>query len=198
MSLNDLPKHRRRGEALEDALLDAAWQELAERGYDELTIDAVATRAGTSRPVIYRRWPGKPELVRAAIAHNWRSQPVVLPDTGALRSDLIELLTTANEHRIGIAITLGARLGEYFRATGSNLAELREMVVGGGPTGVDILIARAVQRGEIDPAKLTPRIAQLPFDLFRLEVLMTAKPLPAETIEEIVDTIFLPLVLPDR
>ena len=56
MSLNPGgASQRRRGIALEEALLDAAWAELTERGYDGFTIDAVAARAGTSRAVLYRR-----------------------------------------------------------------------------------------------------------------------------------------------
>jgi AcrR family transcriptional regulator len=47
--------HRRRGRHLEDALLDAAWAELTERGYAGFTLESVAKRAGTSTPVIYRR-----------------------------------------------------------------------------------------------------------------------------------------------
>jgi AcrR family transcriptional regulator len=58
---------RRRGEALEDALLDAAWDELVEVGYGRFTIDGVAARAGTSRPVIYRRWPVRSDLAIAAV-----------------------------------------------------------------------------------------------------------------------------------
>ena len=59
---------RRRGAALENALLDAAWDELVEKGYDGFTIESVAERAQTARAVIYRRWATKPELMRAAIA----------------------------------------------------------------------------------------------------------------------------------
>src|SRR5664279_3898962 len=60
------PKHRRRGEDLETALLDATWEEFKAVGFYDLTIAAVAQRAGTSRAVLYRRWPGKVELVAAA------------------------------------------------------------------------------------------------------------------------------------
>jgi len=60
---------RRRGKELEDALLHAAWAELQENGYAGFTLEAVAERAGTSRPVLYRRWAGKDELVGAAIVH---------------------------------------------------------------------------------------------------------------------------------
>jgi AcrR family transcriptional regulator len=43
---------RRRGKALEDAVLDAAWSELADGGYASFTMEAVAARAHTSRPVL--------------------------------------------------------------------------------------------------------------------------------------------------
>ncbi|MFN8538277.1 MAG: helix-turn-helix domain-containing protein [Thermomicrobiales bacterium] len=60
---------------------------IGQAGYDAFTIDAVASRAGTSRPVIYRRW--RPASARhyghpASMARRWG--PV--PDTGTLRGDL--------------------------------------------------------------------------------------------------------------
>src|SRR5580658_5732141 len=91
----DAPRHphtggvtRRRGEALEAALLDAAWDELQLAGYQALTMEAVADRAGTSRAVLYRRWPKKAELVVAALR---RHRPILsgdVPDTGSLRGDV--------------------------------------------------------------------------------------------------------------
>ena len=53
---------------------------------------------------------------------------------------------------------------------------------------------RAVQRGEVDPARLTPRILDLPFALFRHEMMMTLKPVPDHVLRQIVDDIFIPLV----
>jgi AcrR family transcriptional regulator len=83
---------RRRGSALDDALLDAAWSELREVGYAGLTMEVVAQRAGTSRPVLARRWPNRPQLVIAALR---RHRPVLsgeVPDTGDLRDDVLALL----------------------------------------------------------------------------------------------------------
>jgi len=57
---------RRRGDHLEHALLAATWEELLAVGYANLTMDGVAARAHTSKPVLYRRWPTRPELVLAA------------------------------------------------------------------------------------------------------------------------------------
>jgi AcrR family transcriptional regulator len=185
---------RRRGPALEEALLDAAWAELAERGYDDLTFDAVAGRAGTSRAVLYRRWPNKQELVLAALAHEAAKDAVVVPDTGSLRGDVISLLRQANKIRVETVTLLLTRLGGFYRQTGSSLDDLRAFVQGGRDALMDEIIQRAIDRGEIQPEQVTERIAHLPVDLFRHELVMTLQPLSDETIEEIVDTIFLPLL----
>ncbi|ELR84880.1 TetR family transcriptional regulator [Mycobacterium sp. H4Y] len=185
---------RRRGPALEEALLDAAWTELTERGYDELTIDGVAVRAGTSRAVLYRRWPNKQELVLAAVAHEVAKDVVVAPDTGSLRGDAIALLRQANKVRVGLVVPLLTRLGGFYQQTGSSLADLETLVRGRRDAALDQVIQRAIDRGEIEPDQLTERIARLPVDLFRYEVLMTLRPLPDEAIEEIVDTVWLPLL----
>ncbi len=189
-------RRRRRGADLEKALLDAAWAELSEGGYDAFTMDAVAARAGTSRPVLYRRWPGKHELVRAAIAHARAGTRPRVPDTGSLRGDLIGLLEQANKTRLGIIIFLNLHLGSYFRETGTSLSELQDGLSGGHRAAVEQIYARAAERGELDAAKLTPRIAELPFDLARQQIAMTLAPVRRADVEEIVDTIFLPLVRP--
>ncbi|OBH46017.1 TetR family transcriptional regulator [Mycobacterium intracellulare] len=195
MSLNSTGvARRRRGPALEEALLDAAWTELTERGYDELTIDAVAVRAGTSRAVLYRRWPNKQELALAAVAHEVAKEVVVAPDTGSLRGDVIALLRQANKVRVGLVVPLLTRLGGFYQQTGSSLADLETLVRGRRDAALDQAIQRAIDRGEIEPDQMTERIARLPVDLFRYEVLMTLRPLPDETIEEIVDTVWLPLL----
>jgi AcrR family transcriptional regulator len=187
---------RRRGAALENALLDAAWDELAEQGYDSFTIESVAQRAQTSRAVLYRRWATKPELVRAAIGHAGQKERVAIPDTGSLRNDMVELLRRANRSRARIGITMALQLSGYYAETGTSLSELRSLFVTGQGDAVDTLISRAVDRGDADPAKLSPRVVGVPFDLYRQELLMTLKPVPDTVIEEIVDEVFMPLVRP--
>jgi hypothetical protein len=59
-------------------------------------------------------------------------------------------------------------------------------------------VGRAIDRGEIAAARLTPRIVSLPTDLAGHEILMTFERLSDEAIKEIVDGVFLPLVHPDR
>src|ERR1700742_1254511 len=86
-------RRRRHGQELESALLTAAMDELVQAGYARLTMESVARRAGTSEPVLYRRWPNKDRLVLAAMEHYRDAHPIALPDTGALRSDLLAELT---------------------------------------------------------------------------------------------------------
>jgi AcrR family transcriptional regulator len=175
-------------------LLDAAWAELSERGYADFTLDGVAERAGTSTPVLYRRWADKAQLVEAAVAHASAREPFELPDTGSLRDDLIGTMTLANQTRADLMAVAAVQLGLYYREAGSSLAQLRAQELEGRRSRVEILLHRAVARGEVDEHVLTPRIIALPFDLFRHEVLTTLQPVPAKTIEEIVDDIFLPLL----
>ncbi len=79
---------RRRGAELEDAILDAAWLQLIGNGYSAFTFEAVAARAGTSRPVLYRRWKDREQLMIATIRHERAKDPIEIPDTGDLRDDV--------------------------------------------------------------------------------------------------------------
>lgn len=193
-SPNRIPK-RRRGDVLEAALLDSAWEEIVEKGYDRFTIESVAERARTSRDVIYRRWPGKAELVHAAAARAGSQQPVLVPDTGTLRGDVIELLRQASRSRAQIGVQMILQLGGYFAQTGTGIAELRDAFLSDRSRPMQQILDRAVERGEVDPTKLTPRVTEVAFDLYRQEMLMTLKAVPDEVAESIVDEVFLPLVI---
>src|SRR5580692_6894830 len=88
---------RRRGVRLEDAILDAAWAELVERGYPGLTLEGVAKRAGTSRPVLHRRWPSRTALATAALGRHLAKDPIVVPDLGSVRDETRLLLRSLSE-----------------------------------------------------------------------------------------------------
>jgi AcrR family transcriptional regulator len=187
-------ERRRRGAELETALLDAAWAELTERGYDDLTYDGVAQRARTGRAVLYRRWPAKAELVHAAVLHVIGSEPAEPPDTGSLRGDVIAALQQTNSTRIVMAVQLLTRLGDYYRATGVSLGDLIEAATGGKNPIMRVIAERAAARGELDPVTITERVLRVPVDLFRMEFILTYEPVPDSVILEIVDDVFLPLV----
>jgi AcrR family transcriptional regulator len=188
-------KTRRRGAPLEAALLDAAWAELGAVGYQKLTMEGVADRAGTSRAVLYRRWAGRPELVIAALR---RHRPMLsgdIPDTGSLRGDVLALLgrMSARLAEVGPGTVYGL-LGDYF-ADPELLSSLQDQVLHIGAGVMATILKRAAERGEA-PHDVSPRVATLPTDLFRHELFRTRTPPSARVIAEITDEVFLPLVRP--
>jgi AcrR family transcriptional regulator len=188
-------KTRRRGEALEHALLDAAWAELQAAGYAGLTMEAVADRAGTSRAVLYRRWRNRPELVLAVIR---RHRPLLsgeIPDTGSLRDDVLALLRrmSARLAEIGPETVYGL-LGDYL-SDADMFARSRDQLLTISTEVMETILKRAAGRGEAR-AGVENRIATLPTALFRNELFLARIPPSEGTLVEIVDDVFLPLVRP--
>lgn len=99
---------RPRNPRIDEAVLRAAAELVVEVGYADLTIAAIAERAGTSKPAIYRRWPSKAHLVHEAAFPE--GEQLSLPDTGVLRDDLAEMLrrtAAAFAHPVARALTPG-------------------------------------------------------------------------------------------
>lgn len=146
--------------------------------------------------MLYRRWADKHELLRAAVTHAALHHKVETPDTGSLRGDIVALMHQGNHAGVDLLATISVHLGGYFQETGTSPAELRDQLLPALPAMgvIDTIYDRAAARGEIDPAGLTGRMKTLPFDLLRAELLMTLRPIPDADVEEIVDTLFLPLV----
>jgi AcrR family transcriptional regulator len=81
---------RPRSTKAHQAILHATLELFAEEGYDAMSIEAIAERAGVGKTTIYRRWDSKEELVLDAFRGMQAEFPVV--DTGNLRNDMIHLL----------------------------------------------------------------------------------------------------------
>jgi AcrR family transcriptional regulator len=67
-------------------VIEATVELLGETGYADLSVAAIARRAGTSKPAIYRRWPSKAHLVHEAVFPI--GEATALPDTGSLARDV--------------------------------------------------------------------------------------------------------------
>ncbi|AYG84547.1 putative HTH-type transcriptional regulator [Streptomyces hundungensis] len=185
---------RRRGEELESAILRATLDELTEVGYSALTMERVAARARTGKAAVYRRWPSRAQLVLDACKLGDLSA-VDLPDTGRLRSDVLALL----RH---MAAIMASPLGDIMRgllgemSRDPELAELiRERVHAVRPSTVHVILERAVERGEIERWVLTSRRATVATDLLRNQFLLFGAPVADDVIVDIVDDVYLPLVL---
>jgi len=81
---------RPRSEQAERAIIEAALDLFAESGPDGLCIEQVAARAGVGKATIYRRWPGKEDLLLAALAA--LKAPLPEPKGESVRDDLTALL----------------------------------------------------------------------------------------------------------
>lgn len=187
-------KSRRRGAELEQAILGAAWAELQDVGYARFSIESVAARAGTSKPVIYRRWSNRAELVFAAWA-NQVPTAQLHPDTGALRTDLLVLFTrVARRADAMMSEMIVGVMSEAFRHP--EVAALLRDRLASAPVAevVRTIVERAVTRGELPPVDLSPRASRLPFDLVRNESVLYGASMSNEAIVEIVDEVYLPLL----
>lgn len=187
-------KERRRGADLEEALLDAAWEELEERGYAGLTMEGVAARAGTSRPVLARRWDGKAKLAIAAIRQQMAKHPLEVEDHGDLRTELLEYLERLSNRAKLIAAVFTLFSSEYSQGGPCTPQDLRVSLLEGSTNSFITILDRAVGRGEIDSKKLIPPIATLLNNLSRHHAIMTFSPPPPTLRTAWVDDIFLPLV----
>lgn len=186
---------RRHGKQLESELLAAGWDELVEVGYARLTMGSIAGRAHTSEAVLYRRWANKDQLVFAAIEHYRNANPIAVPDTGALRSDLLAQLTAVSEALAGFfAIAAAAAFSGLLADTGLTPSQARDKVLGEQPLPrVRVIYQRAHDRGEIDLERVPAVVLAMPFDLIRHDMLMELTPLKPARIQSIVDELFLPL-----
>ncbi|MGI5131901.1 TetR/AcrR family transcriptional regulator [Pseudonocardia sp. CA-107938] len=178
---------RRRGSTLEHALLAAAWAELQRTGYAGFTIDAVARAAGTSRAVLYRRWPNRAALVHATVRAHAGSVTDRVPDTGSLDGDVRALLRelAAGIERIGVDVATGL-LGE--------LDEIPDDVKATVPGVVEQVVERARARGEIGDSPVPEAVLAMPGALIRYHV-VTERAVPSQDVlDGIADQLLLPLV----
>lgn len=191
-------KTRRRGAALEGALLEAAWAELLACGYSAFTIEGVALRARTSRPVIARRWSSRGDLAVAAFKHHIASNPLTIPDESDIRTELIHYIVELYERDFPLALIMWTQMDEYYREQKSSPARFRETLLAGRASAVRFLLERAAERGEIDAGKLTEMVISIPAAFLAYVTATQSDIAIRAAVEEMIDTILLPLVAPSR
>ncbi len=177
---------RRRGAVLERAILDAAWEELAEKGWTKFTVDGVAVRAGAARTVIYRRYKNRVDLAGAMLADAATSDGS-FASRGDLRSDLVAFLE-------GVSTFLDGPFGLAIRGVISEGDPAMQRSIFAGETivsEVDDIIRQAVERGDLDTAP-SSLAANLGPALLMSDFLHVHAGPGSDDIEELVDTVWLP------
>lgn len=137
-------------------ILDAALRVLSEVGYDAMTVDQVAARAGAARATVYRRWPTKADLAVDALRHlgledAGRGSP---PDTGTLRGDLIAAIAPHDveeqQFRIRVLTGMATLLRTDPRLAGEGIAAGMQPWIDSGRA----LFQRAVDREEFPGTRI--------------------------------------------
>lgn len=138
---------RPRDSDIDAAILTAARALLAEVGFEGVTMDATASRAGTSKAAIYRRFPSKVEMLFAAFLHQAEIEPP--EDAGSLFDDLLALAT---EIRAQLASPEARVVGSHVIAEINRSPDvsrrMRDTFTRGERAVIAAILDRAVERGE--------------------------------------------------
>jgi AcrR family transcriptional regulator len=157
-----------RGEAREQAILAAVVELLGEAGYEAMTMDAVAARAHASKTTIYRRWPGKPELVRAAVDAYVAGRLPVSVDTGSLRGDLMAVMRAMGGHLTDEFLAMMSGLVHAMRTDPELAGVLRSHLADDYSAALPI-IRRAAGRGEV-PSGSDETLARIAHELIEAQL----------------------------
>lgn len=178
---------RRRGPVLEQAILDAAWQELADHGWAGFTVEGVAARSGAAKTVIYRRWSNRVHLAQDMLQRATIAARAPFSSTGSLRTDLLRFLED-------MSAFLRTPFGDAARGVicGGDQAAQRsilgdEVIV----AEVGAIVEQACARGELT-RRPSAFAANLGHAVVMAEFLHTGSPPTPAGIAEIVDTAWLP------
>lgn len=183
---------RKRDPTRDAPILDAALAVLAESGYEGMTIDMVAARAGAARATVYRRWATKADLVLAAAARLSETDVALdrLPDTGSLRGDAIALFVpdTTDDQQLRLQVLTSLL---QLAKTDTRLADAATRA-GIGPW-IDanrVLMQRAVDRGEFPPGDIDTLAQVIP--MMCISRAVTHEPITHEFSLALLDGVIIP------
>jgi AcrR family transcriptional regulator len=157
-----------RGEAREQAILAAVVELLGEAGYEAMTMDAVAARAHASKTTIYRRWQGKPELVKAAVDGYVAGRLPVSADTGSLRGDLMAVMRAMSGYLTDEFLAMMSGLVHAMR-TDPELARVLRSHLADDYSAALPIVRRAAGRGEV-PSGYEETLARIAHELIEAQL----------------------------
>jgi AcrR family transcriptional regulator len=193
-----IARGRPRDPARDAAIHQAALELIAEIGYERMTIDALAARAGVSKPTIYRRWPGGKAEVTVAAMRAFQAQRAPLPDTGALRTDLMAAIGhICTEKREQAGLTAG--LSTQLRSDPELLGLVKGQLIDGERARMRPILDRAEARGEIaDAHAVSPLFVDVALSMLHTRLGLSGEPVDDQFVAELVDHILLPILTPTK
>jgi AcrR family transcriptional regulator len=180
------PRGRQRNEAVRQAVLQAAYDMLQESDFGSVTIEGVATRAGTTKTTIYRWWSSKAELIIDAFLEKTQAK-TDFPDTGSVIEDFrqqVPLLVNAyageTGHSVASIIAAGQMDEEAAKAFRIRYLAIRRATA-------KALVERGIEQGIFAP-HLDPEVAlDLLYGSIYLRLLVSHAPLDKEFSHQIVE-----------
>ena len=185
---------RRRDDSKDDVILEAARELIAERGFDGMTMDAVADRAGAGKATVYRRWPSKVQLTVDAIVCG-RGVPMSaddIPDTGSLRSDL--LAVRFGRPRSDDESELMSGVISAVKENPDVAAAFHEQFVRSRVRLMRGLLERAQGRGELRPDVDLDMVAAVAPAMIAYRKVVAGQRIDDEFVVQMIDSVILPLV----
>ncbi len=184
--LEDKPAPRPRGEVVRSSVLGAAVEELAAGGIDGASVANIAARAGVHETTIYRRWKTRENLlVDALLARSSAAMPT--PDTGSVRGDLSTLLRLLCDY---LSSPLGnALLRAGALAIDDDRAQARRAFWTTRLAAVQVIIDRAVERGELQPGTDAHLAVEMLVAPVHLRLLLTGEPLDPALPDQVTDVL---------
>jgi AcrR family transcriptional regulator len=173
------------------AICDATLALLVEVGYDRMSMDAVAARAHASKATIYRRWPGKQELVLEAVRS--RGPGLVVPeDTGSLRGDLVATYANAAHGTAAEDVELIAGVLRAMRSAPELADCVRSQMVESKCAVSKAIVHRAIGRGELAPGTDHLLLHEVAGALWFHRILVVGAPVDDDFIAHVVDDVLIP------
>jgi AcrR family transcriptional regulator len=179
---------RPRSTTADEAILDAAVEIFGERGFEGLSVEDVAARAGVSKATIYRRYPSKVDLVVAA-ASCLAADEIAFPDTGNLGDDLRglahSLIKAFNDSAVGRVMPVMV----FERRRYPALDEGYQRFLSDRKARTRQLLRRAVDRGELpDDTNVEVMSSMLVGPIFH-RFLVTREPIDDSFVDALVDAL---------
>ncbi|KQR17229.1 TetR/AcrR family transcriptional regulator [Cellulomonas sp. Leaf334] len=181
-----VPNAQRRSLEARRAILDAAISLISERGYANVTIEAIAAAAGVGKTTIYRWWPSKGDLSLEAI-NDRVGEAIDFPDTGDVEADLRHQL-------LEVARVLDGEIGVVFRgvvaeaqSTPSVGAALLDSIIEPRTQACEARLAKAVGDGQLRPDVGTRMMVELIYAPLYYRLLFRVGPLRSKDIELLLD-----------
>jgi AcrR family transcriptional regulator len=177
------------------ALLDAAIEIVAEVGYDGMTMDLVAARAGSTKSALYRRWSSKGDLTLAAVARMQQAEIdlATLPDTGTLRGDLLALTQHYGSDEGQLKLRMMAGLSSLLERDPGLVDAAHSVITEPWVEVCRLMIQRAVDRGEAETDDVET-VARVVPSMTSDRVLVRRQPVDRDFFVGLIDAVVLPAV----